>query len=156
MDDAPPPMVGIVIYARVEGGFSVWDPARAHQRRRDAQSIADADREAALHFDRKSLWDGLQVGDRRFCEGLIRDWVGWQRSKAHEFGLLREVLKELSGHIEELRPGKPVRVHVDDGFDTPTIVTPYGLFRQGEISEAFLKSQSPFVWFEAKRQKRLK
>lgn len=112
--------VGLVVYARVDGSFSVWDLAR-HQ----PLEVFDPERPLAYHFDRGSLWNGLTVGSRRPCEGLIRDWVNWQRSREPEFDRLRDVLRALSLPDEPIEPDKPIRVEFDDGFDTPAIKTRY-------------------------------
>ena len=64
-----PPIPGmIVIYAQVEGGFSVWDPARNY-RTKDSP-----ERPNSYLFEAREVWEG-----NRFCEGLIRDWASWQR-----------------------------------------------------------------------------
>ena len=61
------------------------------------------------------------------CEGLIRDWVSWQRQGSEAFAQLETVLKALSpGEDEELRPGPPTRVSLDDVRDHPTLQMPYG------------------------------
>ncbi len=115
-----PPFV--VLYARVDGSFSLWDSARndIHYRRRSL--------EAPYHFTQEALWNGLTTeGGRILCEGLIRDWVSWQRQGLEAFAQLETVLKVLSpGEHEELRPGTPTRVSLDDVRDHPTLQMPYG------------------------------
>jgi hypothetical protein len=132
-----PAAPGIVVYARVDGGFSVWDPARndahgarAKQAGDDAlgasrRTGAAAAMPAAYHFDGRSLWHGLSIADKQVCEGLIRDWVGWQRARAPEFERLERVLRILSVPEEPLTAGAPVRVEIGEGYDTPTIQPPY-------------------------------
>ena len=44
-----PPMPGIVVYIRIDGGFSVWDPARNYWR-------TDPGRPAAYHFQAPQVW----------------------------------------------------------------------------------------------------
>jgi hypothetical protein len=119
-------MPGIVIYARVDGGFSVWDPARNYWRNAPSIGVNDSDRPPAYHFDNQSVWLGLTVNDKRACEGLIRDWVSWQKGNDPEFRLLVQVLEVLSVPEEPLKVGPPKRVRLGEGFDTPTIETPYG------------------------------
>lgn len=106
---------GIVIYARVDGGFSVWDPARNSRRDKDVE------RPSAYHFDKSQVWDGLDVGGKKVCEGLDRDWVSWQRAKASEFEWLKKALLSLSAPDEPIEPGEPRRVFVGEGRDRPTI-----------------------------------
>lgn len=122
-----PAMPGVVVYARIDGGFSVWDPARNYWRQAPSVGVNDHERPPAYHFDNRSVWEGLTVGDRRACEGLIRDWVGWQKARDPEFAMLEQALKTLSVPEEPLEVGPPIRVELGEGFDTPTIKTPYDL-----------------------------
>jgi hypothetical protein len=122
-----PPMPGIVIYARVDGGFAVWDPARTSRGHAPTKSIRDPDRPSELSFDDHALWHGLTLGDRRPCEGLIRDWVSWQKGREPEFDLLMKVLEALSLPDEPLVAEAPRRVSIDDGYDVPTVRTRYGI-----------------------------
>lgn len=110
----------MVLYARVDGSFSVWDPMRP-----DSLVLPVPREPEPLHFDARALWDGLNVGDRRPCEGLIRDVVSWQKGREPEFTGFRRVLESLSVPGEEITIGKPRRVSVGDGFDTPTLRTLY-------------------------------
>lgn len=122
-----PPMPGVVIYARVDGSFSVWDPARNYWRKLKSRELQEPDRPEAYHFHRKEVWDGLTLADKVVCNGLIRDWVSWQRQGHESFDLLRRMLKRLSpGDGLWLEPGRPMRVSVEDVRDIPTIEMPYG------------------------------
>lgn len=125
---------GVVVYARVDGGFSVWDPARNRlpawpfksEEALDAlRRIVRGTTPPAYNFDSRSVWDGLTIDDRRVCEGLIRDWVSWQNAHAPEFAMLERVLQTLSVPEEPLKVGPPTRVELGEGFDTPTLKTPY-------------------------------
>ena len=111
--DDPPT---IIVYAHVNGAFSLWDFAR--------NSWGDL---PPYHFLAGSLWNGLAEGEKILCEGLIRDWVSWQRQGTDSFSRLVKVLKNLSpSEHEELRPGQPVPVSVLDVRDHPTLEMPYG------------------------------
>ena len=117
---------GLVLYARVDGGFCTWDAFR----NRDDGGLYRPPRPGyrpSVHFDDQQVWNGLEVDGRRRCEGLIRDWVSWQRGKMPEFEQLRTVLRTLSTEEEPLTPAEPQRVSLDDGFDTPCIATRYGV-----------------------------
>ncbi|MGM0575296.1 MAG: AAA family ATPase [Myxococcota bacterium] len=127
-------MPGIVLYARVDGSFSVWDPARNYWRQWKARDDDNPDRPDAYHFDRQQVWNGLSTEDGTpICEGLLRDWVSWQRSsKADEtkdtdpFAILTEALDGLSADpAERLKPGKLTRVLGGGARDYPTLET-YG------------------------------
>ncbi|WP_420239453.1 AAA family ATPase [Telmatobacter bradus] len=110
-----PNMPGIVIYIRIDGGFSVWDPARNYWRN-------DPGRPSAYHFDAKDVWDGLDIDGKRVCEGLERDWVNWQGGKKKQFNALEAVLKVLSPPQEQLRAGPPQRLFLGEGRERPTLM----------------------------------
>ncbi len=109
-----PPVPGIVIYVRIDGGFSVWDPARNYWR-------DDPGRPAAYHFAAANVWEGLNIGPERPCEGLERDWVIWQEGNKPQFKVLESALDVLSPAGEPLRPGPPKRLLIGEGRDRPTL-----------------------------------
>ena len=124
---ARPPMPGLVIYARIDGGFSVWDPARNYWRDDDGE----VDRPAAYQFSKAQVWDGLEdgEGDRKkiICNGLLRDVESWRARGNGSFALLQSVLEKLSAdENEKLSLGEGVRVRLDDARDIPTLKMPYG------------------------------
>lgn len=125
-------MAGLTIYARVDGGFSVWDPARNYWRNAKALGVDDPDRPDAYHFGPEELWNGLRDQQGKIiCRGLIEDWITWQLKegarKHSRFNVLRRVLKQLSPPGEPiLEPGEPVRIAVDDSREHPTLRMPYG------------------------------
>lgn len=110
-----PSMPGIVVYIRIDGGFSVWDPARNYWRN-------DPGRPAAYHFQADQVWNGLDVEGQRVCEGLERDWVSWQEGRKPQFRVLEDVLKVLSPPGESLRAGPPQRIFLGEGRDRPTLL----------------------------------
>jgi putative AbiEii toxin of type IV toxin-antitoxin system len=109
-----PPTPGIVVYVRIDGGFSVWDPARNYWRN-------DPDRPAAYHFTASEVWEGLTIGERRTSEGLERDWVNWQEGRKPQFAALEQVLRVLSPVGETLQAGPPRRLFLGEGRDRPTL-----------------------------------
>ena len=126
-----PPMPGLVIYVRIDGGFSVWDPARNYWKKLAAREFEHPDRPSAFQFTQDQVWKGLQTGEGNgetvLCNGLLRDWILWQFQKKDLFKVLTEVLAGLSPHQDEvLRPGEPVRSSVVDVRDEPTLELPYG------------------------------
>ena len=123
-----PPMPGLVIYARVDGSFSVWDPARNYWRNAPSLDIRQFDRPAAYLFSPGALWNGLTSDSGRvLCNGLIRDWVTWQLQGAEAFEQLQQMLGTLSvDAAEALNPGPPMRVSLEDARDIPTLQMPYG------------------------------
>lgn len=120
-----PPKPGLVIYAQVDGGYSVWDPARNYWKA--SESASTGLRPAAYQFENDQLWNGLRDGSRTLCNGLIADWAGWQKEKSEQFGQLGRVLATLSPTEDEpLKAGELTRVSLDDVRDIPTIRMPYG------------------------------
>lgn len=115
---------GLVINARIDGGFSVWDPFRERRefRERDASWLVPG----AFDFDPDALWNGLTVNGRIACNGLIRDWVSWQKGNESSFALLERALLALSPPDEPLRPGRPTRISLADAREIPTLSLPYG------------------------------
>ena len=111
-----PPIPGLVIYAQVDGGFSVWDPARNYWKKDDPE------RPRSYLFTAQQVWEGNDL-----CEGLIRDWASWQREDGEAFAQLKSVLRALSSsHIEQLEPGPLRKISLDDPKRYPTLKMPYG------------------------------
>ena len=111
---------GIVIYSRVDGGFSVWD-ANRNPGRRELPGAAKT-RPRAYHFSPSEVWKG-----NKFCKGLIDDWVLWQGRRDPAFAQLEHVLKKLEpAGAETLEPGTPRRLSLDNPQEFPTLRMPYG------------------------------
>lgn len=101
--------------------------------------VTDDDRQDPTHFSftGRELWDGKNdARGRPVCNGIIRDWVNWMRSRSlgeprpdalpAPFELLDNVLRVLSpGEDERFEPGPPRRVTVDDSREIPTLRTPW-------------------------------
>jgi hypothetical protein len=119
-----------VLYTRPDGHFSLWDPARTHAATtHDGPLLQTTLNTRAFHFTPKDLWNGLEHDGRPVCNGLIQDWVTWQleaqSDEAHPFLLLTRLLEQLSHPEEPMKPGKPVRLYLDDVRKFPTIELPY-------------------------------
>lgn len=146
LKNSRPTMPGIVVYIRIDGGFSVWDPARNYWR-------SDKDRPAAYHFAAQEVWNGLDVNGQRVCEGLERDWVNWQEGRKPQFNALQEVLQRLSPDGEILQPGPPQRLFVGEGRDRPTLLiggqtVPVALASAGVRRILALAYFLVWAWFE--------
>lgn len=121
-----PPIPGIVLYAGVDGSFSVWDPARNYW-------VASQVEEMPKFFDFSptQIKEGLKdANGNNHCNGLYTDWVRWQQSVLPEsqelWKALTEVLHILSPSPEEpLVPGNPTRMGISV-TDIPSIRMPYG------------------------------
>jgi hypothetical protein len=128
-----PPNPGLVLYAQVDGSFSVWDPARNYYKRAASKGVDAPDRPPAYLFSPSEVWDGFARPDPKdaartevLCNGLIRDWASWQKEKGSAHEQLCRVLARLSPPDGALEPGPLTRISLDDVRDMPTIRTPYG------------------------------
>ena len=111
-----PAIPGLVLYAQVDGGFSVWDPARNYWKK------DSPDRPQSFLFSSQEVWEGNAL-----CEGLIRDWASWQREQRAAYAQLRSVLGVLSpSPAELLDPGELRKISLDDPKRYPTLKMPYG------------------------------
>jgi len=118
----------LVLYARVDGGVSLWDRRRRWNSKR-ALRADDLGREHAFLFRPEDIWDSLRSPDdpsRVLCNGMIADWRTWQLEKNAWFEMLKQVLTLLSPQEPILPEDRAVRVAVDDARDIPTIRLSYG------------------------------
>jgi hypothetical protein len=130
---APPSrkvLAGLVIYARYDGSFAIWDPAKVALSDRFAAGIKHS-----ILLDTTQLWHGLtditSTGEpRRLCNGLLQDWVLWQLGGTRyqdQFRMLATCLDRLSpSDNERLIPGNPIRFNPLDTRETPTLKMAYG------------------------------
>ena len=118
---------GVVIYAGVDGSFSVWDPARNYWKGEKGEATTP-NRPRSFDFSPEEVWNGLQTidGKTQLCNGLLHDWVLWQEGKKPAFDDLVKVLDALSpSGVEKIQPGTPMRVG-DSVQDLPSLRMPYG------------------------------
>lgn len=140
---------GLLIYARVDNSFAIWDPAkftlyesirqsgeRLHiSENRTLGNPADF-QSGQLLLSEDEVWDGKypitleekrQGGNKVLCNGLIRDWITWSNDKHNEaFDIFKSILKHLSPPgFKPLTPGKAIRKLTDTRM-MPTIKHPYG------------------------------
>jgi len=128
-----PPNPGLVMYARVDGSFSVWDPARNYRLYARADG-GEAESPSAYQFTPAEVLWGLRrralvAGQERtetLCLGLIDEWREWQRAADPRFDLLRRLLTALGPDDQSLVPGELLRPSLDDVRELPTIRMPYG------------------------------
>lgn len=124
-----PPAPGLVIYPRIDGGFSVKDPERNRWRDKDDEG-RPIQRPEAFQFAKREVWEGLDdIKGTKICRGLVEDWETWRLKDNDEFKMMSGVLEQLSpgGKEQPLRPGNPTRLFDDYGAqDIPTLVMPYG------------------------------
>ncbi|QSV54470.1 MAG: ATP-binding protein [Dolichospermum sp. UKL201] len=121
---------GLLIYARVDGSFAVWDTAKQYLS--SSSRIKNIDRKPLpFVFTKDELWNGQKdENGNTFINGLLQDWIQWQsRRDKYPFDTLEKVLERLSppeeGDLGILKPGEPVRLPYD-AREIPTIEHPYG------------------------------
>ena len=131
-----PPIPGLIVYARVDGGFSVWDPARNYWREDRTANPSSPQRPSAFHFNREHIWSGLwktrkdeyeRNRDGLIARGLIEDIVSWQLdpTEAEAAQLFRAVLSEISPDRERPFALGPLGELFGWPGKLPTIHTPY-------------------------------
>ncbi|MDP2862409.1 MAG: AAA family ATPase, partial [Desulfobacterales bacterium] len=109
---------GLVVYARVDGSFAVWDPANP--------MLAGTAKASwrGLKFTREEIWDGKKSQ----IEGLISDWTKWQLrpDRYPAFSTLQAVLRRVSPpDLGPMTIGELVRIPGGDNREIPTLVHPY-------------------------------
>lgn len=120
----------LMLYARVDEGFSVFDPRRNALPLRERSDLVDdaIGLPSMFQFERDDIWNGLTGADgERHCNGLISDWASWQQSNSSTFTRLRQVLARLSPAPDHLlEPGELTRISLKDVRDHPTLRMPFG------------------------------
>lgn len=118
---------GLVLYARVDGSFSVWDPAKNYRLYHGADG-SKREIQPAFHFTPSQVLDELRSPDNQVvCRGLIDDWTRWQAAGDPRFTMLTRMLEALSEDPRyPMTAGKPARPFLEDVRDIPTITMPYG------------------------------
>lgn len=130
-----PPIPGLVIYARVDGGFSIWDPARNYWRQDSEAPPTAPQRPSAYHFNREQIWKGLwrtpkdefeKNRDGMICRGLIEDIVSWQLdpTEAETANVFRKVLTEVSPERAQPFQLGPLGELLGWPGKLPTLITP--------------------------------
>lgn len=121
---------GLLIYARVDGSFAVWDPAKDYWSTQLARKETDIKLRPFV-FTKDEVWDGLEEKfegkTRVYINGLLRDWLTWQNNpERYPFDAFKKVLRRLSPRdLGILEPGDPVPLP-RDAREIPTLRHPYG------------------------------
>ncbi len=120
-----PPNPGLVLYFRVDGQFSLWDPSQHYWRRNKVLGVDAPDRPDALHLAAGEVWNSIpNENGRIICRGLIEDWVSWQQTQSSEFNHLLAVVKALCPM--EVKTAAPRQVWIDDTRKHPCLAFSYG------------------------------
>ncbi|MBX3176910.1 MAG: ATP-binding protein [Candidatus Hydrogenedentes bacterium] len=127
LKQARPANPGLVLYLRIDGGYSLWDPARNYWKKRSARNFEDPDRPKSFDFDMNDIWNGLRGDGNVYCEGLLSDWKTWRDRGQLEYQLLHDVLSKLTPHQSDwMKLGEMTRISLSDVREIPTLETPYG------------------------------
>lgn len=123
---------GLVVHAHVDGGFSVWDPARNYWRNKG--NIDVQDRLPGYVFSPEDVWNGLEVVPSqsqgtpratRVCKGLLEDWSDWIKERGANGERMTRVINRLAVQEEPLAIGPIRHLTLDDALDIPSIHTKY-------------------------------
>jgi len=123
-----PDLSGLVLYARVDGSFAIWDPVKG----RLLPPIGFFVKGSPMVFTKSEILDGKsEITDegrkRTIFNGLIHDWVNWQISSNRSFLLMKdivEILTQSSGESFEIC--EPTEFPGDDR-PMPSLKYPYGI-----------------------------
>jgi len=144
LEDSRQPVASLLIYARADNSFALWDSTQHYQNKSDISSNV-------FKFSPTDVWFGLEDDKTRhsICEGLLRDWVTWQSAETPEFAMLTQVLKHLSPEdMGVLEPGEPTRVPSERRL-IPTLRLPYGdvaVIYASEGMKRIISLAYLFVW----------
>jgi hypothetical protein len=106
---------GLVVYARMDGGFSIHFPPRGKGKPK-----------APLQLSSFDVWEGSGRGGKSRCEGFYRDVAAWLQTDTPQGGMLKNVARVLSPQYETMEFGPPKRVYLDDTRMHPVLRMPYG------------------------------
>jgi predicted ATPase len=112
----------LVLYARIDGGFSIWEPVLSADGRIKGGEPID--------FSNNEVWNGLPAGaispEETRCNGFLRDVENWRLKNNGDFEILQKVLKHLSVDATEvIQIGEGVRLGRSVA-EVPTLLMPYG------------------------------
>lgn len=120
----------LVVFARVDGGFSVWDPHRKGEAYRLPYGVPAVGKSSAFQFSATEVWEGLTLHEelpRRVCEGLWRDLTLWSLDPhTTAFAQLGKVVDVLSSNERVALTRERARVVVDDTRESPILQTAGG------------------------------
>jgi hypothetical protein len=115
---------GVVFFARADGSFSIWDPAKQE---------VDRTLGRTCFLTRNDVWEGKRTESTTgrqqvLCGGLIADWTLWESAPGrYPYEAFCAAVRRLSPPELEppVEPGAPARLP-DDVRDIPTLRHPYG------------------------------
>lgn len=122
-----PPNPGLVIYARVDGSFSVWDPQRNYKVVTNKKQDVDP-YPTLFRFRPEQVEEGLKSedGTRVWCRGLVAEFESWKLQNGPEYQLLETLLSGVGPDDEKISFGSLDYTLREDDRPFPTVRMPYG------------------------------
>jgi hypothetical protein len=122
---------GLVIYGRVDGGFSISDPLRVGHDFRLPFGQQALGTSTTFQFSSVEVWEGLELVRNgtsvRLCEGLLRDWPRWALDPRDDsFARFEAIVRNLAPEPEMVPLREWKRVFIDDARDIPILRTAAG------------------------------
>jgi len=112
---------GLVIYARMDGGFSI--------------RFSRTDRHwTPRQLSASEVWEGNRRSGKMQCEGFYRDVASWLQTDSPQGNMLRKAATVLSPEMESMELIQPKRIYVDDTRLHPILKMPYGEVPVAECS----------------------
>lgn len=147
LDQKPDHQPGFVIYASAEGRYMVWDWIKTpypDPEGDSAPAYSTGYRPGYLptsyHFQPNEAWNECKLGDKTWCNGLIRDWTAWHNDRRENeqlaFKALSSVLTTISSPEAPMEPAEPRRTSALDAREIPFIKFPYGTIPVTLVSSA--------------------
>lgn len=147
------PTEHLMIYAKADGSFAIWEPLRNRQIFRPSLEVfytfsLDPSWQGIFNlFSSDEVWNGISYNDKSICKGLIDDWSSWQKENGESFAHLCAALQCLSPSDNEmLMPGRLTRISLDDVRDIPTLIMPYGQEVPVVLASAAIKRILAFAY----------
>jgi len=127
IERAKPPIPGIIIYAQVDGGFSIWDPVRNYGTNAIYEKQGKEPPRGYV-FTPYEVWNGVSAADgTKICKGIYEDIASWyttqDSAKRDQFSA---ILEKLSPIDDPIKVTGTTRISVDDARSFPTITSNYG------------------------------
>lgn len=108
MPQGRPTNPGLVIYAMLDGSFSVWDPARNYRKQKENSPHEHI---PAFVYTPSEVWKGKEESDGyKTCNGIVADLLYWLMEKAEPYQQLKAAIETLSPPNEQLTLGGITRM----------------------------------------------
>jgi hypothetical protein len=118
---------GIVVYARSDGSFAIWDPLRNAWQKKGSKDVQERQ---AYVFTPTELLNGLVRKVSPYptpvhvCNGLLRDWVSWILQDTDEAKQMLALLPLFApeSFTAPVQVGPRMRMSIQDIRDIPSII----------------------------------